>query len=61
MWKKGKTPSWASTSQFRDLVSILYDCMAFATRLRWVSETPLGRPVVPFRKLVSFTFSSALH
>jgi hypothetical protein len=44
MWKSGSAPisvSWAVTGCWT------VDCRMLATRLRWVSITPLGRPVVP--------------
>ena len=44
MWKNGSTASTTSSgsSAMTDI-----DCSALATRLRWVSITPLALPVVP--------------
>ena len=44
MWKNGRTAMIRSSSP--RLISGRH-WATFATRLRWVSMTPLGRPVVP--------------
>ncbi len=44
MWKKGSTPI-TMLSSVQKFASRTWH--RFATRLRWVSITPLGRPVVP--------------
>ena len=44
MWKNGSTAITRSSSE---MVRTGSYWQRFATRLRWVSMTPLGRPVVP--------------
>src|ERR671936_194558 len=44
MWKNGRTPTTVS-SWVTGCWAV--DCRMLATRLRWLSITPLGRPVVP--------------
>ena len=44
MWKNGRTPIRVSSSE---IGKPAWSWVRFATRLRWVSITPLGRPVVP--------------
>ena len=44
MWKNGSTATVVSSSVISAGASV---CSMFATRLRWVSMTPLLSPVVP--------------
>ena len=45
MWKNGRTAMIRSSPSCRSTSG--RDWLTLATRLRWVSMTPLGSPVVP--------------
>jgi hypothetical protein len=47
MWKNGSAPTSTSSAPIRWIARI---CSMLATRLRWVSITPLESPVVPLEK-----------
>ena len=58
MWKNGSTAIVMSCSPKTSKFRMPSAWQRFATRLRWVSITPLGRPVVPL-EYGSATRSSA--